>query len=99
MASMKCDAQNPSGHQQRPSQSTSALAAKNILIALSLCVVNLNQQHHSQPPSVPSAQAILIFGLRISESLGKAQTVTNSILLQAGYYCNVCDCILRDSQS
>lgn len=41
------------------------------------------------------------YQLDLSSRLGKTQVVTNSTPLnqQAGYYCNVCDCILRDSQS
>ncbi|KAL3162669.1 hypothetical protein ABBQ38_008713 [Trebouxia sp. C0009 RCD-2024] len=41
------------------------------------------------------------YQLDLASRLGKTQVVTNSTPLnqQAGYYCNVCECILRDSQS
>ncbi|KAK9838096.1 hypothetical protein WJX81_001145 [Elliptochloris bilobata] len=41
------------------------------------------------------------FSLNLTGRLGKSQVVTNSTPLnqQAGYYCSVCDCILRDSAS
>jgi U4/U6.U5 tri-snRNP component SNU23 len=41
------------------------------------------------------------FQVDLASRLGKTQVVTNSTPLnqQAGYYCQVCDCILRDSQS
>jgi len=39
--------------------------------------------------------------LDLTSRVGKTQVVTNSTPLnqQAGYYCSVCECILRDSQS
>mmetsp|Transcript_7100 Transcript_7100/g.20808 ORF Transcript_7100/g.20808 Transcript_7100/m.20808 type:complete len:231 (+) Transcript_7100:308-1000(+) len=41
------------------------------------------------------------FAVDLASRLGKTQVVTASTPLnqQAGYYCKVCDCILRDSQS
>lgn len=41
------------------------------------------------------------FQVDLASRLGKTQVVTSSTPLnqQAGYYCKVCDCILRDSQS
>ncbi|KAK9794373.1 hypothetical protein WJX73_009867 [Symbiochloris irregularis] len=41
------------------------------------------------------------FELDLTSRLNKSQVVTNSTPLnqQAGYYCSVCDCILRDSSS
>ncbi|KAK9804903.1 hypothetical protein WJX72_011008 [[Myrmecia] bisecta] len=41
------------------------------------------------------------FQLDLTSRLGKTQVVTTNTPLnqQAGYYCSVCDCILRDSQS
>eukprot|EP00891_Asterochloris_glomerata_P007285 jgi/Astpho2/7285/e_gw1.00113.124.1_t len=41
------------------------------------------------------------YTLDLKARLGKTQVVTNTtpINQQAGYFCNVCDCILRDSAS
>ncbi|BDA50816.1 Zinc finger matrin-type protein 2 [Coccomyxa sp. Obi] len=41
------------------------------------------------------------FSLDLTSRLGKSQVITNTTPLnqQAGYYCSVCDCILRDSAS
>ena len=41
------------------------------------------------------------FTLDLTSRVGKTQVVTNSTPLnqQAGYYCSVCECVLRDSQS
>ncbi|CAK0784637.1 hypothetical protein CVIRNUC_007841 [Coccomyxa viridis] len=41
------------------------------------------------------------FSLDLTSRLGKSQVITSSTPLnqQAGYYCSVCDCILRDSAS
>lgn len=41
------------------------------------------------------------YGLQLSAKLGKSQIMTQATPLsqQAGYYCSVCDCVLRDSVS
>jgi U4/U6.U5 tri-snRNP component SNU23 len=41
------------------------------------------------------------YAVNLSERLGKTQVIGLNTPLnqQAGYYCSVCDCVLRDSQS